>query len=471
MENQLATKDSRQVAFFESSMQTLKEAMEYANMLLKSKVVPNHFYEKDANGKPDFTKGKPEAVVMTLQAGMEVGLKGMQALQWMIPVNGLMSIKGDGAKALIFNSGKLKESSWKEDIHGDLDAEDYSVQIWATRSDNDMRKSGIFSVSRAKRAGLWVTEQMINSQGGAKYKYSPWWKYPERMIYYRALGFLARDLFSDVLGGLVTEEEARDYPEPEGTVELKTALGETIELNKDNALHNQERSKKLTERVDNKINQANDITEDAGKAIAPDKSFESNDVAAYTPEELDKLGDDIYDVAKKILPVGLFSQLTALPGRKSKKRYKEFILAFYQGVDVLSAHIEAVNKRYNDENPESSTENNQEVNSEASQENNGESDTDASVEDNNAVEPENTAIKKPIIGDAQIHVPELGESGERAFDEIYDLYGALEKVGITQEVYSAYRLGGPSEEFINLEELSKKAPVSVINEFLEIFRK
>jgi hypothetical protein len=58
---------------------------------------------------------------------------------------------------------------------------------------------GRFSVADAKRAGLWG-------------KSGPWTQYPRRMLQLRARGFALRDAFPDVLKGLVTAEEAQDYP-------------------------------------------------------------------------------------------------------------------------------------------------------------------------------------------------------------------------------------------------------------------
>jgi len=57
-----------------------------------------------------------------------------------------------------------------------------------------------FSVEDAKRAGLWG-------------KQGPWQAYPKRMLQMRARGFALRDAYPDVLKGLITTEEAQDYPE------------------------------------------------------------------------------------------------------------------------------------------------------------------------------------------------------------------------------------------------------------------
>ena len=55
-----------------------------------------------------------------------------------------------------------------------------------------------FTYKEARRAGL------INKAG-------PWKEYPQRQFMWRAVGFLAKDKFSDVLGNFPIDEEARDY--------------------------------------------------------------------------------------------------------------------------------------------------------------------------------------------------------------------------------------------------------------------
>jgi hypothetical protein len=57
-----------------------------------------------------------------------------------------------------------------------------------------------FSYQDAQRAGLTS-------------KKGPWTQYPERMLQMRARGFAIRDAFPDVLSGVITREEAEDYPQ------------------------------------------------------------------------------------------------------------------------------------------------------------------------------------------------------------------------------------------------------------------
>lgn len=236
-------------AFVENAYQTLEGMKEFSNMLLESRLLPSHFYEKGSDNKPDYSKGKTASVTLVLLQAQQLQIPPMTALQHIIPVNGLLSIKGDLAKTMIFASGKLKKGSWKEEIKGTIENENMEILITATREDNDLTLTRSFSVDRAKRAGLWITQQQVNGADGWKYKTSAWYKFPERMINYRALGFLARDLFSDVLNNLYLTEEAIDMPKDQTEI-IDTGGGSIVIPDKQ---FSQERSGSMTERATKKI--------------------------------------------------------------------------------------------------------------------------------------------------------------------------------------------------------------------------
>jgi hypothetical protein len=163
---------------------TLGEAMEFSNMLAKSAMVPKNY------------QGKPEDVLVAVQWGYEIGLAPMQALQNISVINGKPSVYGDAAMALV------QASAVCEDIEEYFENEGTPNPIAVCVAKRKGRKQVIakFSVEDAKRAGLW------NKQG-------PWSSYPKRMMQMRARGFALRDAFPDVLKGLITAEEAHDYPD------------------------------------------------------------------------------------------------------------------------------------------------------------------------------------------------------------------------------------------------------------------
>jgi hypothetical protein len=92
----------------------------------------------------------------------------------------------------------------REQIEGDGEA----MAAWCEAKRRGYEKPTVarFSVADAKKAGLWG-------------KVGPWTQYPKRMLQLRARGFALRDAFPDVLKGLVTAEEAQDYPATEAAKE------------------------------------------------------------------------------------------------------------------------------------------------------------------------------------------------------------------------------------------------------------
>ena len=205
MENKnegLVKSDTNQLGFVEQSLQNLDKALVYAKGLVDSKMLPKHYYEDNGTPKPNAA----QSALLVIQMGREIGLSTLQSIQQIVPVQGMLSLKGDGAKALIRGSGKVKE--WKEEFFGEGDG--YGYKITSTRKDTGETLSTVFTIEDAKRAGLWITDKMAETN--PKLKYSAWYKYGKsRMLKYRCLGFHSRDMYSDVLQGVMTLEEAEDY--------------------------------------------------------------------------------------------------------------------------------------------------------------------------------------------------------------------------------------------------------------------
>ena len=163
---------------------TITEAMEFSKMLADSTMVPRAY------------QGKPQDIMVCVQWGYEIGLAPMQALQNIAVINGKPSVYGDAAMALV------QASAVCEDVQEYFEGEGTPNPIAVCVAKRKGRKEVIakFSVEDAKRAGLWG-------------KQGPWQAYPKRMMQMRARGFALRDAFPDVLKGLITAEEAQDYPD------------------------------------------------------------------------------------------------------------------------------------------------------------------------------------------------------------------------------------------------------------------
>jgi hypothetical protein len=165
------------------TLHTVDEAMRFGKMLASSQFAPKDF------------QNKPESCILAIQHGAEIGLGPMQSIQSVAVINGRPSIWGDAALALVMGSPVCEYV--KESVAGDGDK---MVAVCETKRRGYPAPSVTqFSVADAVRAGLWG-------------KSGPWTQYPKRMLQLRARGFALRDAFPDVLKGLVTAEEAQDYP-------------------------------------------------------------------------------------------------------------------------------------------------------------------------------------------------------------------------------------------------------------------
>lgn len=163
---------------------TFTEARQFAEELASSSLVPKAY------------TGKPLDVLVAMQWGAEIGLAPMQALQNIAVINGKPSVYGDAAMALV------QASPHCEDIEEYFENENTPNPVAVCVAKRRGRKPVVakFSVEDAKRAGLWG-------------KQGPWTQYPKRMLQMRARGFALRDAFPDALKGLITVEEAQDFPD------------------------------------------------------------------------------------------------------------------------------------------------------------------------------------------------------------------------------------------------------------------
>ncbi len=163
---------------------TLTEAVQFSEMLASSSMVPRAY------------QGKPQDVLVCVQWGYEMGLAPMQALQNIAVINGKPSVYGDAAMALV------QASPVCEDVEEYFEGEGTPNPVAVCVAKRKGRKpvTTRFSVEDAKRAGLWG-------------KQGPWSAYPKRMMQMRARGFALRDAFPDVLKGMITAEEAQDFPD------------------------------------------------------------------------------------------------------------------------------------------------------------------------------------------------------------------------------------------------------------------
>lgn len=158
--------------------------------------------------KKDDDTAKLAKATMAIMQGLEVGLPPMQAVQCIAVINGRCLIWGDAVLALLWANGfKVSQT-----IDGAGDARTATATI--TRPDGTIIARS-FSVADAKKARLWDERPTIKKQWDGKWEDkpndSPWFRFPDRMLGFRALGFCVKDGASDVTRGIyISEEYAAD---------------------------------------------------------------------------------------------------------------------------------------------------------------------------------------------------------------------------------------------------------------------
>jgi hypothetical protein len=196
-------KSDRVPVQFAATPRTIEEGWRLATIFAKSNIVPADYHDH------------PENIFVALQLGAELGLAPMQALQSICVINGRPSVWGDGFLALLMKSpvyagheeyyevgGKRTDRIDGKDLQADSTAAVCTFRRHPRANAPDGAATQLtrrFSIGQAKKAELWT-------------KKGTWQTYPDRMLMFKARSWAGRDLFPDVLRGLVTAEEAEDLP-------------------------------------------------------------------------------------------------------------------------------------------------------------------------------------------------------------------------------------------------------------------
>lgn len=165
------------------------------------------------------------AVAVAIMSGAELGLKPMVSLRSFTVINGKPALYGDGLINVVRMSGKVAYlRTGCEERGGKMIG-----FCEAKRLDTGEDKRVEFSQADAERAGLWQTKAVVtkwnkwDKKNEEKPNDSPWYRFPQRMLAWRAAGYCLRELFGDVLGGIRDEFEAREIAETEAMRDITPA--------------------------------------------------------------------------------------------------------------------------------------------------------------------------------------------------------------------------------------------------------
>lgn len=175
---------------FNLAPRTLTEAMQFADLLAKSTMIPKDY------------QGQPGNILVAVQWGAEINLKPLQAMQNISVINGRPGLWGDAMLALVRADPRCE---WFHEAVGT----DGVAVVRTKRRGDPHEHTRTFSDADAKQAGL------ANKAG-------PWTQSPKRMKQLRARAFLIRDVYTDVIRGMPMVEELWDHP-PEAAYSQHTS--------------------------------------------------------------------------------------------------------------------------------------------------------------------------------------------------------------------------------------------------------
>lgn len=171
------------------AIKTFQEALQFAEMLSKTNLVPMHY------------KNKPEEIMAAWQKGGEIGLPRMVALETIIPIKGKYCMYGDGLLGLVQASSVYEWHKETDDGH---------TATCTVKRKGSPPHTVTFSMDDAKRAGLLDKKTRLGQSYISTYQL-----YPATMRKYRARYPALKDQFADVLCGLRMVEEVMDYHDVE----------------------------------------------------------------------------------------------------------------------------------------------------------------------------------------------------------------------------------------------------------------
>lgn len=135
--------------------------------------------------------GTPQAVLMSLMAGREMGLAAMASLRAIQIIDGKPTMAADLMRALVLRSGAAAyfRCVARTDTHS----------TWETQRGDDPPMSLTFTMDDARQAGV------VRPGSG-------WARFPADMLVARASSKLARLVYPDILHGVYLPEELRENP-------------------------------------------------------------------------------------------------------------------------------------------------------------------------------------------------------------------------------------------------------------------
>jgi len=216
-----------------TAVESFEKAKELGQFIINSGFAPKHF------------EGKPEAVVLAIDAGRKLGFDWFQALQEGFIVNGIPGYKARALKALVMASGLCE--MWETTFSGSIEKEDRTVTIRFKRK-GSQEQERVYNVEMAKRAGLWGKKKKYDTKQSKWVEYEDaWCKHPDDMMEWKCVSRVLNE-FPDVCKGFKSVEELADIAVV-GEQEAVVVTDNGISLNPTKPVETEKRTDEVLSKV------------------------------------------------------------------------------------------------------------------------------------------------------------------------------------------------------------------------------
>lgn len=196
MTNELVKKEEVSLVRESGEVQILPrnftELIRFGNMVLQSRLAPKGF-------------DTVEKISIGLLTNMELGRPLITGLQDLAIINGRCGIYGDATMAMVLASGQMENGYPIEEETGTPFTDSWRFTYKVKRKGQPER-IGVWTWIDAKRAGF----DEPKTKDGRSDRWSPWARFPRRMMAWKARNWVLRDTFGDILRGMKTVEEIHD---------------------------------------------------------------------------------------------------------------------------------------------------------------------------------------------------------------------------------------------------------------------
>lgn len=183
-----------------TSNQNFVDAQRMAQALAASSLVPEQYRGNVAN------------TLIALEMAQRTGSSPMAVMQNLNIIHGKPSWSSSFIIAALGSCGRFEQIQYQMENRGPKNVRNQQIHDVACRIVTKSKPSGDVL------EGPWVSIEMAVLEGWYTKSGSKWQTMPELMLRYRAAAFFGRLYAADVLMGMHSDDEVRDFTQPAGTV-------------------------------------------------------------------------------------------------------------------------------------------------------------------------------------------------------------------------------------------------------------